>query len=339
MARGSERVLNLNVYDFDKTIYSGDSTLDFTRFCYRRHPLLLRFLPGQVLAFVPYALGLIGKTAFKQRFYRYFRGLKDIDAEVRLFWETHRQKIKPWYLEQKSESDGIVSASPEFLFRPICAELGIVNLIASRVDPKTGVYTGENCYGEEKVVRFRETFGDAPIERFYSDSLSDSPLAALATESFLVSGGKTVPWAEYKPSKIQKAKRFFFSKEFARFLLIGGINTFNGVLFAYLFSLILQPNLAFAAGYLLSLAISYLLNSFFTFHESLRFSKYIKFCVSYIPNFLIQNAFVLVFMNWLGFGKLITYILAAVVGIPVTFAMLKLFAFRKRKKENKAPSA
>lgn len=328
----------MNVYDFDKTIYFGDSTLDFTRFCYRRHPLLLRFLPGQVLAFVPYALGLITKTAFKQRFYRYYRGIKDIEAEVRLFWEAHRQKIESWYLEQKTENDGIISASPEFLLQPICAELGIANLIASRVDPKTGVYAGENCYGEEKVCRFRETFGDAPIERFYSDSLSDSPLAALASESFLVSGGKAIPWAEYKPSKMQKAKRFFFSKEFARFLLIGGINTFNGVLFAYLFSLLLQPNLAFAAGYLLSLAISYLLNSFFTFHESLSFSKYIKFCVSYIPNFLIQNAFVLVFMNWLGFGKLITYILAAVVGIPVTFAMLKLFAFRKQRKESKAPS-
>ena len=43
-------------------------------------------------------------------------------------------------------------------------------------------------------------------------------------------------------------------------------------------------------------------------------------------------------MNWLGMGKLITYILAAVVGIPVTFAMLKLFAFRKQRKESKAPS-
>lgn len=329
----------MNVYDFDKTVYAGDSTLDFTRFCYRRHPLLLRFLPGQVLAFVPYALGLIDKTAFKQRFSRYYRGVKNIDTEVRLFWEAHRQKIEPWYLEQKSENDVIISASPEFLLAPVCAELGVARSIASLVDSKTGVYTGQNCYGEEKVVRFREAFGDAPIERFYSDSLSDAPLAALASESFLVSGGKAVPWAEYKPSKVQKAKRFFFSKEFARFLLIGGINTFNGVLFAFLFSLLFQPNLAFVAGYLLSLAISYLLNSFFTFHEPLSFPKYVKFCVSYIPNFLIQNACVLVFMNWLGMGKLITYILAAVVGIPVTFAMLKLFAFRKQRKETKAPPA
>ncbi|MEN6339954.1 MAG: GtrA family protein, partial [Clostridiaceae bacterium] len=245
-----------------------------------------------------------------------------------------RQKIEPWYLAQKAMDDVIVSASPEFLLRPVCAELGITNLIASRVDRTTGVYDGLNCYGDEKVARFRKAYGEIPIERFYSDSLSDSPLAALANESFLVSGGKMIPWSAYRPSAMKKAKQFFFSKEFARFLLIGGINTFNGVLFAYLFSLLLQPNLAFAAGYLLSLTISYLLNSFFTFRESLGFSKYVKFCVSYIPNFLIQNAFVLVFMNWLGMGKLITYILAAVVGIPVTFAMLKLFAFRRRKKES-----
>ena len=58
--------------------------------------------------------------------------------------------------------------------------------IASRVDWQTGKYTGKNCYGTEKVERFKELYGDIQIDNFYSDSKSDLPLAQVASNSFLV---------------------------------------------------------------------------------------------------------------------------------------------------------
>ena len=84
------------------------------------------------------------------------------------------------------------------------------------------------------------------------------------------------------------------------------------------------------AGYVTSLTVNYLLNSFITFRESLSLVKYLKFCLSYIPNFLIQNLAVLLVYNVLRYDKIVAYILAAVVGIPVTFIILKLFAFRRK---------
>jgi phosphoserine phosphatase len=51
-----------------------------------------------------------------------------------------------------------------------------------------------NCHGEEKVRRYREAFGDAPIDEFYSDSYSDTPLAKLAAKAYLVKGDKRLPW-------------------------------------------------------------------------------------------------------------------------------------------------
>ena len=39
----------MNVYDFDKTIYRGDSTKDFYFFLLRRHPVLIRYLPKQIM--------------------------------------------------------------------------------------------------------------------------------------------------------------------------------------------------------------------------------------------------------------------------------------------------
>ena len=35
----------MNVYDFDGTIYDGDSTLDFWYFCLKKHPQILLYLP------------------------------------------------------------------------------------------------------------------------------------------------------------------------------------------------------------------------------------------------------------------------------------------------------
>lgn len=128
---------------------------------------------------------------------------------------------------------------------------------------------------------------------------------------------------------MSKIKRLFLNKEFIFFIIIGGINTINGVIFSYIYSSLLNENLAFILGYISGLIISYLLNSFITFKEKLSFVKFIKFGVSYIPNFIIQNIVVVIAFNILDLHKLIAYSLAAIIGIPVTFILLKVFAFKK----------
>ena len=133
---------------------------------------------------------------------------------------------------------------------------------------------------------------------------------------------------------IDKILKIFLSKEFILFVIIGVINTFNGVIFSMIYSKFLDANLAFVVGYISGLFISYILNSYVTFKEKLEFSKFIKFAISYIPNFIIQNIVVLVVFNIMGLNKLIAYILAAIIGVPVTFILMKFFAF-KEKERNK----
>ncbi|AQM60728.1 GtrA family protein [Clostridium baratii] len=129
---------------------------------------------------------------------------------------------------------------------------------------------------------------------------------------------------------IDKILKIFLSKEFILFVIIGVINTFNGVVFSMIYSKFLDANLAFIVGYISGLFISYLLNSYITFRERLEFSKFIKFAISYIPNFIIQNIVVLIVFNIMGLNKLIAYILAAIIGVPVTFILMKFFAFREK---------
>lgn len=129
---------------------------------------------------------------------------------------------------------------------------------------------------------------------------------------------------------ILKFKDTFFSKQFFIFVTIGIINTFIGVVFSYIFSSFLNENLAFILGYICGLFVSYLLNSFFTFRENLALNKFIKFSISYIPNFIIQNIVVLIVFNMMGLHKLIAYVLAAIIGVPVTFVLMKFFAFKHK---------
>lgn len=133
---------------------------------------------------------------------------------------------------------------------------------------------------------------------------------------------------------IKQLIKIFLSKQFFLFLLVGCINTFNGVLFSMLFNSIADPNTAFVLGYLLSLCISYFLNSTVTFKDTeFSFRKFIKYAIAYIPNFLIQNLCVIVIYNILHWDKLIAYILAAIIGVPITFLLTKFFVFMRKKEK------
>lgn len=320
--------MKANVYDFDKTILQKDSSVEFYKFCLKKKPSILKYIFYQLFFFVLYVFSIIDKTTFKSHIFIFLKSFDDIDSLLKEFWEKNKQYVNDWYKEKHQDTDIIISASPYFLLKPMCDELGIKNLIASDVDSKTGKFLRANCYGKEKVNRLKE-FGEVEIGDFYSDSKSDQPLADLATKAYLVKKSGIYKWDEYKPTLKEKIKSHFFTKEFLAFLAVGAINTFNGILLSYLFSFLLSPIPAFFVGYLISLTISYFLNSLFVFKSKLHILKYLKFCVSYIPNFLIQNGLILIFYYQCHFNKLLVYTLAAIIAIPVTFLILSLITFAK----------
>ena len=183
----------MNVYDFDNTILRGDSSARFFGWCLTHYPRMWRDLPGQALNGLLFILKLRPKQAFKQRMFHYFTCV-DMDRALRDFWRANMPRIKAWYREAHRDDDVVISASPEFLIRPACEALGIRAVMGSPVDCRTGLYSGLNCHGAEKVRRFRQVYPDAQIGDFYSDSHSDDPLAALAERAWLVRGDRLLPW-------------------------------------------------------------------------------------------------------------------------------------------------
>ena len=140
-----------------------------------------------------YRRGEIGAKELKQQLFSFLPAIDDVDRAVQIFWDENEHRLGAWYLAQKRSDDLILSASPRFLLQPICDKLGVA-LIATEMDRHTGRIEGENCHDQEKVCRFYAADPTAHTEAFYSDSLSDSPMAEIADKAWLVKKHKLFPW-------------------------------------------------------------------------------------------------------------------------------------------------
>ena len=193
----------MNVYDFDRTIYRSDSSIDFFLYCLIKHPRLLVYAPYQIIGFILYGLKKIDKTKLKEYYFSFLKGLTSCDDDVESFWKKNDRKIAAWYLKQKTQNDVIISASPEFLLIPVCRKIGVRHLIGSIVDSRNGHFYRPNCHGKEKVNRFREEFPEECIDEFYTDSKSDEPMMINAATAYLVKNGRGIERWKGEKSKRQ----------------------------------------------------------------------------------------------------------------------------------------
>lgn len=171
-----------DVYDFDKTIFNGESGTYFYLFELRRHPRFLLNIPRHIVTLIGFALGKIPTEKFKEAFYSPLTTV-DVEEETKLFWEKYEYKINPYFINRdKSVRTIVCSASPVFQIKPICDKLGVDLIVATEFDPKTGTAIGPNCKDDEKIVRMKKQAAEYTIRDVYTDNLkSDGPLLTLAT--------------------------------------------------------------------------------------------------------------------------------------------------------------
>ncbi len=194
METNFEQIVKVNVYDFDETIYEGDSSRDFYFYCLFNYPKLWLLQPIIGFYGLLFLMKLMPKTQFKEKVFSFLNWIPDVDNAINQFWNTHIKNIKDFYKQIKRDDDIIISASPEFLVKPAMDYLDVPSLLGSRIDKNTGKYTGLNCYGSEKVNRLNQSFPNVQIAEFYSDSKSDEPLAELAERAYIVKGTQILDW-------------------------------------------------------------------------------------------------------------------------------------------------
>ncbi len=185
--------MTLNVYDFDNTIYDGESAMDFFFFYLKRDPPLVKYMPKVFHALYKYKRGNVSLEEainnYGDTVSDYFVTMTDIDSIVSDFWDKYEKNIKPFYAEIQKEDDLIISGSPEFSLKEICKRIGVKHYIGSVIDFETGEFK-RFCFKENKVKAFNELYKGHEIDDFYTDSLHDLPLIEISKNAYFVKGNK-----------------------------------------------------------------------------------------------------------------------------------------------------
>ncbi len=186
----------MNVYDFDNTIYDGESVFDFYLYTVRKQPKLIRYLFIVMKAFLKYKLCRITIEEFEKIAEKHARNylsqLKNIDFLIKEFWDRNEHKIKSFYIRLMREDDVIISASIDFLLEELFSRIGVKHYLATEVDKSTGEVQNI-CYRKNKVHLFCEQFPNAKIDNFYTDSKNDAAMMKLAEHTYMVKGENLEP--------------------------------------------------------------------------------------------------------------------------------------------------
>ena len=197
----------MNVYDFDGTIFPTDCTIGFCFWCMKRHPKLwFTFAPKAIKNLILRKTGKMPEYLMQRKFFSYLTLIDDFDVQIERYWDKNEKKIAPWYLKQKRPDDLIISASPTCIIGPIANRLG-VDYIATEFDREYGVFLNNLMYAREKS-KYIFDHGFPMIENFYSDSLSDTPLALCAEKAYLVKdkASTLVDWPDLNQETTIKIK-------------------------------------------------------------------------------------------------------------------------------------
>ena len=185
----------MNIYDFDNTIFEGDSSVKFIKYSFCHHPLKVTWsLIKGIKEGIKYLFKKSNFGLLKSELFSFVKYIDNLDDYMFDYVLKHQKNIKNFYLEQKKDDDVIISASFDFIVRPFCEKLGIKHIIATNYDTKKGTIIGKNCKGKEKIVRFNELFKNKKVNEAYSDSLSDIPMFEIAKKAYLVKGNNLIPF-------------------------------------------------------------------------------------------------------------------------------------------------
>lgn len=204
----------LNVYDLDKTLINGDSNELWHEYLLDLGILNDDFIKEDKRLMDLYAKGQLDMDEYLRFAINALKvvNLKRVNELMEEFLNSY---IKPIIYPQAKElienakNALIISATPEFIVRPISNMLGISECIGMRLIAKDGYFTGKYetplSYKEGKVECLKQWLKEKnkSFEKkvFYSDSINDLPLLQYADEAYCVN-------PDEKLEKIAKEKQW-----------------------------------------------------------------------------------------------------------------------------------
>ncbi len=174
-------------FDFDGTLTTADTLLEFIKFAKGRNRLFMVFLMYSPLL-VLMKLHLYPNWKAKQKVFAHlFEGMRieKFDKLCQAFAEEHQHLLRPQGVQQVHGALAagyqvlVVSASIDNRVRPFFQQRGLdaVKVLGTQIEVVDGKLTGRflsrNCYGAEKVQRITEVL-TADRSSYYIEAFGDS---------------------------------------------------------------------------------------------------------------------------------------------------------------------
>ena len=331
--------MKINMYDFDDTIYSGDSSVDFIKYCYKKGYIKFNNILKIMGSFIKYFFGVIDITEFKEVLFGFLSNIDDGERVVSEFWAEHYKNIKKFYLDKNHENDIINSASPYFLLNPACKMLGVKDLIASDVNIKNGKYKGKNNSKDVKVKNLYKKYKDCVVEKCYSDNpFNDKYILDLANKSYVVKGENLIDYKAYKPSFVKSLFRKLWDfyrnhLEVINYLFIGGCTTIISILSYALFAKVCGLDLVVSnvLSWIVSVLFAYFTNRVIVFNSKNKnyINEFISFTGSRVITLILDTLLMILFVKTLNMNDMIAKVIVQVVVIIGNYLISKLLVFKK----------
>ena len=182
----------MQAFDFDNTIYKGESSFDFALFVVRHDLKLLKYLPIIIKVLISYKsehLSVDEYAKLLNKYIGFFLANKERILDlVDDFWATHERKLYLNMLEKIHFNDVIITTAPDFLMKGIRKRLRTANILCTKTDLKKGELVYLNFH-ENKVKAFKKKYPKKTIKNFYTDSYNDEPFMDFSKNVYLVSHG------------------------------------------------------------------------------------------------------------------------------------------------------
>lgn|SRR5688572_25501409 len=108
-------------------------------------------------------------------------------------------------------------------------------------------------------------------------------------------------------------------RSFARFVLVGLINTAASYALFVALELVLPYVVAYAIAYVAGIVLSYLLNTGLVFRVPRRWSTFLRFPLVYVVQFALGSGIIVALVEGLAMSPRVAALLAIVATVPVTF--------------------
>ena len=119
--------------------------------------------------------------------------------------------------------------------------------------------------------------------------------------------------------------------EVIKFIIVGGINTFNYYVVYLILLKLLGINylVSHVSGFVVSFIISYYLNCYFVYKVKPTWRKFIQFPLTQVVNMGMQTALLYVFVQWFHISSVIAPFAGLIITIPIKRRVIQSSCYKR----------